>query len=45
MTSNVDQQNQINVYSSDPQQAGAAVNDALQEQLRNTKTHVNRGGR
>lgn len=45
MTSNVDQQNQINVYSSDPQQAGAAVNDALQEQLRNTKTQVNRGGR
>lgn len=44
-TSNIDQQNQINVYSSDPKQAGAAVNDALQEQLRNAKTQANRGGR
>ena len=44
-TSNIDQQNQITVYSSDPKQAGAAVNDALQEQLRNAKTQANRGGR
>ena len=44
-TSNIDQQVQINVNSSDPKQAGAAVNDALQEQLRNAKTQANRGGR
>lgn len=44
-TSNIDQQNQINVYSSDPKQAGAAVADSLQEQLRNAKTQANRGGR
>jgi len=44
-TSNIDQQVQISVNSSDPKQAGAAVNDALQEQLRNAKTQANRGGR
>ena len=43
--SSIDQQVQITVNSSDPEQAGAAVNDALQEQLRNAKTQVNRGGR
>lgn len=45
VSSNIDQQNSIVVYSSDPQQAGAAVNNALQEQLRTAKTQVNRGGR
>ena len=44
-SSNIEQQVQINVSSSDPRQAGAAVNDALQEQLRTAKTQVNRGGR
>jgi len=44
-TSNIEQQVQINVSSSDPKQAGAAVNDALQNQLRTAKTQVNRGGR
>lgn len=44
-TSNIEQQVQINVSSSDPKQAGAAVNDALQEQLKNAKTQANRGGR
>lgn len=44
-SSNIEQQVQINVNSSDPKQAGAAVNDALQEQLRNAKTQANRGGR
>ena len=43
--SNIEQQVQINVNSSDPRAAGAAVNDALQEQLRNARTQVNRGGR
>lgn len=43
--SSIEQQVQINVSSSDPRQAGAAVNDALQEQLRTAKTQVNRGGR
>lgn len=43
--SSIDQQVQITVNSSDPEQAGAAVSDALQEQLRNAKTQVNRGGR
>lgn len=43
--SSIEQQNQIIVHSSDPDQAGAAVNDALQEQLRNAKTQVSRGGR
>lgn len=41
----IEQQVQINVSSSDPRQAGAAVNDALQEQLRTARTQVNRGGR
>lgn len=44
-SSSIEQQVQINVSSSDPKQAGAAVNDALQEQLRTAKTQVNRGGR
>jgi hypothetical protein len=44
-SSNIEQQVQINVSSSDPRQAGAAVNDALQEQLRTAKAQVNRGGR
>jgi TP901 family phage tail tape measure protein len=45
-TSNsIEQQVQINVSSNEPKAAGAAVNDALQEQLRNAKTQVNRGGR
>lgn len=43
--SSIEQQNQINVYSSDPNQAGVAVNNALQDQLKTAKTQVNRGGR
>jgi len=42
--SSVDQQNQINVYSNDPQAAGAAVNNALQDQLKTAKTQTSRGG-
>lgn len=44
-TSTIDQQVQINISSNDPKQAGAAVADSLQEQLRNAKTQANRGGR
>lgn len=44
-SSSIEQQNQINVYSSDPNQAGTAVNNALQDQLKTAKTQVNRGGR
>lgn len=43
--SSVEQQVQINVSSNDPKAAGAAVNDALQDQLKTAKTQVNRGGR
>jgi len=43
--SSIEQQNQINVYSSDPKAAGAAVDNALQDQLKTAKTQVNRGGR
>lgn len=45
MNSSIEQQVQINVSSSDPKAAGAAVNDALQNQLQTAKTQVNRGGR
>lgn len=34
-----------NIYSSDPQQAGAAAANGLQDQLKTAKTQVNRGGR
>ena len=43
--SSVEQQNQINVYANDPQAAGAAVDNALQNQLRTAKTQASRGGR
>jgi len=43
--SSIEQQVQINVNSNDPKAAGAAVNDALQDQLKTAKTQVNRGGR
>lgn len=43
--SNIEQQVQVNVTSNDPKAAGAAVSDALQEQLRTARTQVNRGGR
>lgn len=43
--SSIEQQVQINVSSNDPRAAGAAVNDALQGQLKAAKTQVNRGGR
>ena len=44
-TSNIEQNVQVNVTSSDPKAAGAAVGDALQDQLKTAKTQVNRGGR
>lgn len=44
-TSNIEQKNDIKIYSNDPKQAGAAVDDALQSQMRNAKTQANRGGR
>lgn len=45
VNSSIEQQVQINVSSNDPKAAGAAVNDALQDQLKTAKTQVNRGGR
>lgn len=44
-SSSVEQNNDIKIYSNDPKQAGAAVDDALQSQMRNAKTQANRGGR
>lgn len=45
VSNSIEQQVQINVSSNDPKAAGAAVNDALQDQLKTAKTQVNRGGR
>lgn len=44
-SSSIEQNVQVNVTSSDPKAAGAAVGDALQDQLKTAKTQVNRGGR
>lgn len=41
----VDQQVEINISTNDAKAAGAAVGDALQDQLKTAKTQVNRGGR
>lgn len=43
--SSINQQVEIRVSSTDPKAAGAAVNNALQDQLKTAKTQVNRGGR
>lgn len=43
--SQVKQDIKIDISSSDPKAAGAAVDNALQDQLKNAKTQVNRGGR
>jgi hypothetical protein len=43
--SQVRQDIKIDIKSSDPQAAGAAVDNALQDQLKTAKTQVNRGGR
>ena len=43
--SQIKQEIKIDIASSDPKQAGAAVDNALQDQLKTAKTQVNRGGR
>jgi hypothetical protein len=43
--SQVKQDIKIDINTSDPQAAGAAVDNALQDQLKTAKTQVNRGGR
>lgn len=43
--SQVKQEIKIDISSSDPKAAGAAVDNALQDQLKTAKTQVNRGGR
>jgi len=43
--SQIKQEIKIDIASSDPKQAGAAVDSALQDQLKTAKTQVNRGGR
>lgn len=43
--SQVKQDIKIDISSSDPKAAGAAVDNALQDQLKTAKTQVNRGGR
>lgn len=43
--SQVRQDIKIDISSSDPKAAGAAVDNALQDQLKTAKTQVNRGGR
>lgn len=43
--SQVKQDIKIDIKTSDPQAAGAAVDNALQDQLKTAKTQVNRGGR
>lgn len=45
VSNSVEQNVAVTVVSNDAKQAGAAVNDALQEQLRTAKTQANRGGR
>lgn len=42
--SNIDQNVEINISTNDPQRAGAAVQDALQRQMEDTRTMSNRGG-
>ncbi|MBE0469598.1 MAG: hypothetical protein IBX55_08860 [Methyloprofundus sp.] len=44
-SNNITQEIKISVSSNDPQAAGKAVRDQLQEQLRDTQTQFNRGGR
>ena len=41
----VDQSNQINIYTNDPQAAGRAVGDTLQQQLDAANTQLSGGGR
>lgn len=43
--SQIKQDIKIDISSSDPKAAGAAVDNALQDQLKTAKTQVNRGGR
>lgn len=43
--SQIKQDIKIDIASSDPKAAGAAVDNALQDQLKTAKTQVNRGGR
>lgn len=43
--SQVKQEIKIDISASDPKAAGAAVDNALQDQLKTAKTQVNRGGR
>lgn len=43
--SQIKQEIKIDIASSDPKAAGAAVDNALQDQLKTAKTQVNRGGR
>jgi len=42
--SNIDQNVEINISTNDPERAGAAVQDALQRQMEDTRTMSNRGG-
>ena len=42
--SNVEQNNNINVYSSDPKAAGKAVADVQSNNLRETRQYFSRGG-
>lgn len=43
--SQIKQEIKIDISASDPKAAGAAVDNALQDQLKTAKTQVNRGGR
>lgn len=43
--SQIKQDVKIDIHSNDPQAAGAAVDNALQDQLKTAKTQANRGGR
>lgn len=45
VSNSIEQNVEIKIASSDPQQAGAAVANGLQDQLQTAKTQVNRGGR
>jgi len=42
--SNIDQNVEVNISTNDPERAGAAVQDALQRQMEDTRTMSNRGG-
>jgi len=42
--SNIDQNVEINISTNDSERAGAAVQDALQRQMEDTRTMSNRGG-